>query len=142
MLEKEDNVDFDDDASNYSSSVDTYVLESDSSNLNTIYNKNYYSISNNLKFEYGMMQKLRIVLDSLNAICVSDIEVLTDYTREIDELMLILMDIHHTLKVLQEFNKTFKLKEVNGGKFVIKVMKNNRRKRKRVKKKYRKKLKI
>lgn len=140
MEEKEDNIEFDtDDNSNYSSSVDTYVLESEASDLNVIYNKKYFSISNNFKYEYGMIQKLRLLLDSLNAICVSDIEVLTDYAKEIDDLMVVLVDIHHTLKVLQEFDKTFKLKEVNGGKFVIKILRNNRRKRRRVKSKRHKK---
>jgi hypothetical protein len=133
MNEKDDNIDCDD--SSYSSSVDTYVLESEMTDRNTHYSKKYFSISNNLKMEYGMIQKLRLTLDTLNAISVSDIETLLDYTKEIDDLMKILADIHHTIKALQEFEKTFKLKEVNGGIFVIKVMKKTRR-RKKVKRKY------
>lgn len=122
-------------------SVDTYVIDSDQ-RIEHAYNRNYFSISNNLKFEYGMIQKLMITLDSVNAIAVNDLETILSYTKEIESLMLVLNDIHHTLKMLSEFNKAFRMKDINHGTFVIKVSKRNRNRFKRNRKKYKKKLRI
>ena len=142
MDEKDDNVDLEYE-STFSSSVDSYVLETeDSFAAPQIHEKKYFRISNNFKFEHTMLVKLKDTLDALDAICVTDISTIINYTRDIDYIMLVLADIHHTLKILHEFDKTFKLKEVNNGHFTVKVLTKRRKSRRRIKRRHKRKVKL
>ena len=131
-MSKPDNID-----NEIHDSVDSYVFEEESTDK-----QRFFSISGNLKYEYNFILKLKSALSNLDAISVSDIETLLGYANDINDLIVILLDYQHTLGALSEFEKIFKLKDVNGGVFVIKVLKKHRNRRRRIKRKYRKLLKV
>ena len=126
-MAKEDNIN---NSATFSDSVETVITE----------NPVYFRISDNLKYEHNILIRLKNALSDANAISVRDIEALMGYMKDIEELMIILMDYQHTINILNEFDKVFKLREVNGNRFVIKITSHNRKKRRRVKRKYRNKL--